>query len=259
MKRLAYSLAILLSFAACSDLGSSAEQPDAGEEEGGADAGPNRPDADEGSEFIPTPKPDTWPMRYDMNRLLEDEQIFGGENISVEEMQTFLVEQGSFLATYNDPLSGDSAATLIVHRSRAYGVNPLYMIARLQTESGLISSGTNNSLDQATGCGCPDGEPCAPELAGFGNQIECAAEKMFAYSNELDTKGATRSFWRIGVPKNTSDMCTVVPANKATALLYTYTPWVGAYGEQCGTPMWGGSSLVAFAYYRYWVEFSWTI
>lgn len=257
VKRLAYLFAILFSFAACSDLDATAEGPDGGEE-GGADGGDTSPDAAV-SDFTPTPKPDTWPMSYDMNRLLEDEQIFGGENISVEEVQTFLTEKGSFLATYNDPLSGDSAAAIIVNRGQAYGVNPLYIIARIQTESSLISSGTNASLDKATGCGCPDSAPCNPDLGGFGNQIECAAEKMFAYSSEIDTNGATRANWKIGVSKNTSDPCTVTPANRATALLYTYTPWVGAYGEQCGTPMWGGSSLVALAYYRYWVEFPWSI
>ena len=41
------------------------------------------------------------------------------------------------------------------------------------------------------------------------------------------------------------DPCVVTPENRATAALYTYTPWVGAYGITCGTAMWGGSSLVA--------------
>ena len=48
--------------------------------------------------------------------------------------------------------------------------------------------------------------------------------------------------------KKTSDNCWVTPANNATAALYTYTPWVGAYASQCGTSQWGGSSLVALLY-----------
>ena len=167
--------------------------------------------------------------------------------------------KGSYLTGYTDPLSGDTAAEIIVNRSHAYGVSPLYMIARIQTESSLISSGTDASLDKATGCGCPDSAPCNPDLGGFGNQIECAAEKMFAYDMELEADGVTRSGWSVGVAKNTSDPCMVTPANRATAMLYTYTPWVGAYGQQCGTPMWGGSSLVALAYYRYWVEYPWSL
>jgi hypothetical protein len=206
-----------------------------------------------------SPRPTVWPESYDMHRLLEDEQILGGQHISVAEVQDFLVIKGSYLAGYTDPVSGQDAATIMVERSRAYGVSPLYMIARVQTESSLITSGTASNLDKATGCGCPDGGGCNPELGGFGNQIECAAEKMRAYHDELEESGVTRAGWQVGVMKMTSDPCVVTPANRATAMLYTYTPWVGAYGEQCGTPMWGGSSLVALAYHRYWVEYDWSL
>lgn len=205
------------------------------------------------------PKPDDYPRSYDVHRLLDDDQILGGERITVAEVQDFLAMKGSYLAGYTDPVSGLDGATIIVERSHSYGVNPLYMIARIQTESSLITSGTADHLEAATGCGCPDGGGCNPELGGFGNQIDCAAEKMRAYHDELEQDGVTRAGWQVGVAKMTSDPCTVTPVNRATAMLYTYTPWVGAYGDQCGTSMWGGSSLVALAYHRYWVEYDWSL
>lgn len=227
---------------------------------GGVDGGPATGFADAGEDFEPRPKPDEVPATYDKNHLLDDDQIFGGEHISIAQMQDFLEVSGSYLAGYTDPVSGDTAAAIIVERSRAYGVSPLYMVARIQTESSLITSGTADYLEQATGCGCPDGSGCNPELGGFGNQIECAAEKMDAYFQELEADGVTRAGWMVGVAKDSSDPCTVMPVNAATAMLYTYTPWVGAYTDDaCGRTDIGGSSLVALAYHRFWIEYPWDL
>ena len=71
----------------------------------------------------------------------------------------------------------------------------------------------------------------------------------------------TISGWKVGVTKSTSDPCQVTPKNRITAALYTYTPWVGAYGIGCGasigpmarmatssfTAVFTGSGAVAFA------------
>jgi hypothetical protein len=194
---------------------------------------------------------------YDMHRLLEDADILGGQWITVTQVQQFLQQKGSYLATYTDPAWGKTAATLIVERSKAYGLSPLYMLARIQTESSLITSGTSNNLSKACGCGCPDSSGCDPAYSGFGNQVECAAKKMRGYFNDLDAGRATISGWKVGVTKSTLDPCSVKPATKATAALYTYTPWVGAYAIQCGKTTVGGSSLVAVAYNRFKSEYPW--
>jgi hypothetical protein len=133
------------------------------------------------------------------------------------------------------------------------------MLARIQTESGLIQSGTSSGLSQATGCGCPDGSGCSAQWRGFGNQVECSARVVRGYLNDLDAGRSTITGWRPGVGKNTSDPCWVRPANKATAALYTYTPWVGAYGRQCRVrPDIGGSTLVALAYAKFSGEYDWS-
>jgi hypothetical protein len=197
--------------------------------------------------------------RFDIHRLLEDDELTGGGNISTRMIQEYLTQKGSFLARYSDPTWGLTAAELIVQRSRAYGVSPLYMLARIQTESSLIQSGTSSKLEQATGCACPDGSGCAAVWRGFGNQIECSARKLRGYLDDLDADGTTVTGWQVGVSRRTGDPCVVTPANKATAALYTYTPWVGAYGIQCRvrTDI-GGSTLVSLAYARFASEYDWS-
>ena len=196
--------------------------------------------------------------KYDMHRLLEDSDVTGGQAITPAQVQQFLQQQGSYLAGYTDPAYGKTAATLIVERSRASNISPLYMLARIQGESSLIQSGTSTNLSKATGCGCPDSSGCDAQYVGFGKQVECAAKKMRGYLTSLETTGSTISGWRVGVTKATLDPCSVKPANKVTAALYTYTPWVGAYAIQCGRTTVGGSSLMASIYNRYATAYPWT-
>lgn len=177
------------------------------------------------------------------NRLLEDVQVEGDQEVTVAQIQALLVDQGSALAGYVE--DGRSAADWIVSESKGMSISPVYMVARIETESGLIRSGTSANIASATGCACPDGTICDPAVAGFGLQVRCAAELMRSYLNDLDQVNMTVSGWSVGAGRSTLDPCWVVPENRATAALYTYTPWVGAYADGCGTWQWGGSSLAA--------------
>ncbi len=193
-----------------------------------------------------------------MHSLLTDADMAGGERVTVAQVQKFLKAKGSFLAGYTDPKWNKSAAALIVERSRSYGINPIYILARIETESGLVRNGTSRNLEKATGCGCPDSGGCSASWAGFGNQIECSAAKFRGYLDDLEGGGSTVSGWKVGLTKKTLDGCSVKPANAATAALYTYTPWVGAYASGCGTSKWGGSSLVAILYGSFNKDPIWT-
>ncbi|OJT22555.1 hypothetical protein BO221_22565 [Archangium sp. Cb G35] len=195
---------------------------------------------------------------HDMHRLMEDADLTGWGWITPAQVQGFLQQKGSYLAGYRDPVWGNkTAATLIVERSRAHAISPLYMLARIQIESGLIQSGTSNNLAKATGCGCPDSGGCNTSYSGFGNQVECGAAKIRNYLRDLDAGRPTVSGWKVGLTKQTLDPCTVTPATKATAALYTYTPWVGAYAMQCGRTTVGGSSLVSAVFSRYRTDYNW--
>jgi hypothetical protein len=188
--------------------------------------------------------------RYDVHRLLDDEDLRGGQAVTEAQVQAFLTREGSYLARYADR-SGRSAARIVVDESRAHRVNPVYMLARIQVESSLVESGASRGLSTATGCACPDGRSCSAREAGFANQVACAAEYVEDYYAELARDGETRAGWAVGRTKRTLDPCSVTPSNKATAVLYTYTPWVGGGGRQCGQRGIGGSSLVASIYAKY--------
>jgi hypothetical protein len=209
------------------------------------ETGDDEEDTGEGSDAVS--------QRQDVNRLVDEDALRGGRQVTVEKVQAFLQREGSFLARHRDR-RGRSAARVIVESSRAHGVNPVYMLARIQTESQLVESGSSANLSAATGCACPDGGACSRAEAGFVNQVECAAELVEDYYAELAREGETRSGWAVGRAKSTLDPCSIKPANKATAVLYTYTPWVGAGGRQCRKSGVGGSTLVAQLYAKYAVS-----
>ena len=188
--------------------------------------------------------------RYDVNRLLDDDDLLGGRDVTVAKVQALLDREGSYLARYKDR-SGRSAASIIVEESREHGVSPVYMLARIQVESSLVESGSSRGLSTATGCACPDGGSCDRDEAGFAKQVACAAELTQKYYAELARNGETRAGWAVGRSKRTLDPCAIRPANKATAVLYTYTPWVGGSGKQCGDRSVGGSTLVARIFDKY--------
>ena len=188
----------------------------------------------------------------DANDVMSDADLTGGQGVSAAQVQAFLASKGSALAGYVDPQSGRTAADLIVSLSTASHISPVYMLTRIEGESSLVTSGTLDHLDQATGCGCPDSQACNPANSGFYNQISCAASGTRGYLQSLASGGSTVSGWRVGAPKDTLDPCTIVPANAATAALYTYTPWVGQYStSSCGRAGYGGTSLIATIFKEY--------
>lgn len=191
----------------------------------------------------------------DADRPMTDNHLTGDQNVTAAQVQKFLDYQGSALAGYTDSKTKESAATIIASLSEKESISPVYMLARIETESALISSGNLNYIDSATGCACPDSGTCNPSDGGFYNQIKCAATLMRGYLNDLARTGETVSGWRVGVRKDTLDPCAITPANQATAALYTYTPWVGAYSTSgCGADV-GGTSLLAVNYNQYALYF----
>lgn len=112
--------------------------------------------------------------KYDVNELLQDDQMRGGERLTVARIQAFLEAKGSYLATYTE--GGRTAAAIIADSCKRSNISPIYMLARIQVESSLVGSGTSRSLRAATGCACPDNAACDRRNAGFTQQVECAAD-----------------------------------------------------------------------------------
>jgi hypothetical protein len=187
----------------------------------------------------------------DPNRLLEDDEILGDQDMDTDRVQAILVCFSSGLATYSE--GGRSAAQIIADESRREGVSPAYMLARIQTESLLVESTKkrDSRLATAAGCGCPDGKPCNPAYRGFTKQVVCAAKLVRSYFRSLDESGVTVTGMKVGEWRTTSDPCMVRPENRASAVLYTYTPWVGSRGVGCGSVLWSGSTGVAYHTRKY--------
>ena len=170
---------------------------------------------------------------FNRDMVLLDEQLEDPHAMDVEMIQAFLTAspygKASVLSEHVTP-SGKMAAEVIHDAALTHGINPIVLLARVQLEMSLVSqtAASTRRLDWAMGCGCPDDGDCIEAFRGFDQQIDCAAERHRTYLNQLDENGVTQSGWRVGTPKTTSDGETVTPRTRATAALYTYTPWVDA-------------------------------
>ncbi|MFH0819188.1 MAG: hypothetical protein V1898_04300 [Patescibacteria group bacterium] len=182
---------------------------------------------------------------FNKNNILTTAELTDKNDMTLSRISDFLKTQNGVLANYSTKdIDGKtkSAAQIIYNSCQRYVLNPKFILATLQKEASLVTrkTVTNSLLDQALGFGCPDGGGCSREYAGFANQIDAAANKIRnSYLTDLSAKNSTISGWGIGITKNTGDG-TVTPANQATAVLYTYTPWIGYHG---GNSSVGGNSL----------------
>ncbi len=194
-----------------------------------------------------------WPILlgagFNPHRIISDDDMLDYTRMSLSGVQSFLNRQGGILGNYvTTDLDGAprSAAELIYNTSYRYRLNPQFLIATLQKESSLITGNNARLLDWAMGFGVCDGcskdNPKVLQYQGFAKQLDAAADRIRnSYLAGLETKNSTISGWGVGITKTTLDGIAVTPQNKATAVLYTYTPWVGYYG---GNSSVGGNSLM---------------
>ncbi len=170
---------------------------------------------------------------FNATRLTEDALFEDAGYLTGPMMQAFFEKspysgRRSFLA--DAVHDGVPVSTHIAEIAARHRINPLVLIVKLQVEASLVAvdkTPTKFLLDRAMGCGCLDGDPsCAAGQLGLVPQIECAGRLFRSYLDDLESRGQTVSGWKVGSPKKTSEGLSIRPANKATAALYTYTPWV---------------------------------
>ena len=190
---------------------------------------------------------------FNRNRIIEDAELFDTAALTASQIDTFLSKpypqidnQASCLAGMT--FGGKSTGALVVQTAQKYGLSPLFLLTHLQKESSLIGNTASvcpaADLAAAFGCGCPDGGGCDPQYASFSAQLDCAGSFTRSYLDDLTSKGSTTSGWKVGSAKTTSDGYSVVPAGKAAAVLYTYTPWVGDHTS--------GGNAAPFGNYLFW-------
>jgi hypothetical protein len=181
------------------------------------------------------------------NNLLSDAD-FTTNTLSRSGIEQFLSKHNSVLSNYTVTDTDGVArlvSSVIYRAATTYNINAAVLLVLTEKESSGITSPSFTSAisDWTLGYGVCDS--CTAEDAaaykGIANQYTSAARGFRRYLNDLETTGSTISGWRVGATKITSDGIAVTPENKATAALYTYNPWVGAYGG--GDSRWGANSL----------------
>jgi hypothetical protein len=192
-------------------------------------------DHDELSDFDPVPEPSDGkadvagiPAVFDRNLVISDALFTDVESVDAAELQAFFertpYNNRSWLA--DATIDGVPAAEAIARASRAAGINPVVMVARMQVEKSLVSKTARPAqarIDYAFGCGCPDGRACSAVYKGLDKQVECAGTTLRKW---YDGSIAGDGLWVVGKSKRTLDPLTVTPRSHATSSLYAYTPWV---------------------------------
>lgn len=164
------------------------------------------------------------------------------------------------------PAGSKSTAQLIYDAGQQYNINPKALIIKLATESsGPLTSDDwplKKQFYYAMGAHCPDSGPggsanCDINYSGFSMQIAESARLLRSY---LD--GMTQSWWPYKKPyQNNTILWNVVERNcgssnvyietKATAALYTYTPYQpndAALNNMYGT----GDNCSAYGNRNFW-------
>ena len=197
---------------------------------------------------------------FDPNHIISDDAMLDSTTMSVEDIQNFLEEQGSYLADhYMDSSSGfqKKVAEIIYdaavnnydcsrvknmsanpttaekkYKCPPIKINPQFLLVLLQKEQGLIEKKDpeQGRLDWAAGYGCPDSGGCNDRWKGFGKQVNSAALQFHDYMMRSDAytykPGNLYTFTnQYAISENKKDTL-VTPANRATAALYNYTPHV---------------------------------
>lgn len=185
---------------------------------------------------------------FNPHRIISDADLTDYTRMSLTGIQSFLSRQGGLLGDYSttdvDGITR-SAAEIIYNTSYQYRLNPQFLIATMQKESSVVTGSNEHLLEWAMGYGVCDGcskdDPNVIKYKGFAKQLNAAADRIRnSYLEGLDRNNSTISGWGVGITKTTLDGVAITPQNKATAVLYTYTPWVGYYGGDTSV---GGNSL----------------
>jgi hypothetical protein len=160
------------------------------------------------------------------------------------------------------PAGAKSAAHLIWEAAQAYDISPRVLLVTLHKESGLISDDWpfKSQFTYAMGSHCPDSTGCDPNYGGFSLQMREGAAMFRGYINNM-----SQPWWPYRKPNqnnviayNPNGACggsDVFITSKATAALYTYTPYQpnqAALNAGYGT----GDACSAYGNRNFWLFFN---
>ncbi len=166
---------------------------------------------------------------FNPNTLLSDDDLTRYESMTREDIYSFLIGKGGYIAGYATTDKDGFLRTVpdIIYRAaQEHRINPQYLLVKLQKEQSLVTDvdPTQKQIDWATGYGVCDGcsldDPNIQRFKGFGKQVDSAAGIMRWYFDHLSTETWIKRPLQSYMIDNTP----VIPATLATAFLYTYTP-----------------------------------
>lgn len=188
-------------------------------------------------------------QNFNPEYIISDTVFTNSNAMSVDQIQSFLQSKNSVCLINFKTLSlndsngdglGDepygkgvneqvSAATVIWQAAQMYKVNPQVILATLQKEQGLI---TRTDCPQwryntALGYGCPDSAPCDNSAYGFTRQIDYGVWHFKGFFNDSYPVPPTVPGSKF-IQYNPDGSCggkTINIQNRATAALYSYTPY----------------------------------
>jgi hypothetical protein len=168
------------------------------------------------------------PAVFDRHHIMSDAVMTTSTAVDATALQEFFENSPyggrSWLADHM--IDGKRFSDVLAEESRAGGIDPVVLLARMQVESSLVSATSrpsNTKINHALGCGCPDRSGCSASYAGLRNQLRCATEVLSErFAESVSGEGA----WELNKSKRTLDPLAVTPRSHATAALYAYTPWV---------------------------------
>lgn len=186
---------------------------------------------------------------FNPNNIFTDAELYDATSVSQTAIQAFLEKKNSVLARLSFQMNGvtQKSSEVIWNTAQAYGINPKFLLTKLEKEQGLLSrsTATEKALDWATGYGCFGGG-CIEKYRGFVAQLDAAADTQRIYTEKKD-----QFSFKVGKATKTYDSYVVTPQNQATANLYIYTPYVGASPELGISGNVGGNRLFWRIWHRY--------
>jgi len=180
---------------------------------------------------------------YNPNNVISDTQYSDYNSLTKKQIQQFLVNKGSELATLK--ANGKKISTIFYEAAQEYQISPKLLLVTAQKEQSTVTdpSLTDYQKKYLMGYAVYPGSPMLDKYSGMYKQITNSAWQFRKYVD---------FYWRFGyqkgLTKTTSDGYTVRPANHATAGLFNYTPHAGA---PSGTAT-SGSGNGNFLFWQIW-------
>jgi len=202
---------------------------------------------------------------FNAGRIIDDTVFTSKNSMTVQDIQYFLNSKvpncnTGFTCLKDYSENSKSAAQIIWEQSQNYSINPQVILVTLQKENGLVTDTSPYSRQYRTAMGfaCPDDGSCDPTFFGFTKQVGQGARHFRNYFDNNPnwfvpyTIGQATIKWS---PNSNCGSSSVYINNRATASLYSYTPYrpnQAALNNLYGT----GDGCSAYGNRNFWRDFT---